>query len=505
MRHILAATVATAALIAGEAGAQSESARLESLEAQVRELSRMLEQTTQELQALREQQTKTEERVSTVVADDDEPLISTEEDGWKLTLAARINQAILYADQGGDASEAFIVDNDASGSRLEFLAEKTWGDWASGLEIVVSAEVNSTDAIDFGETDDSADENDSLGEFRQAHWYIENPAYGYFSIGQGDTAAEDTAHVDLSGTDFAGAGSDVDDIAGGLTFFDEDGEATAELDDFFDMQDGSRALRALYKTPDYYGFALKASASNDAQSLEDDDDIDGDGLEPQIGFEYAATFADYEVEAGGSWRLEDQVGDDVPFLVGSASVLAPVGVSLTLAGSVGLQEATENSTALFGKVGRLPRRLLRGRRDALFARRLPRAQRGGFRPRRTARCPRRCHTASSPCRRSTRSAPSSMPAPGSTRSTRSTAMAWRWMSTASSPSSRAPASASDGGQVNRTISAWTQRLVLLAGVLCLLAGCAHYAPKEFTADDRCKGCPSGGIFTGEDGVLSHEF
>lgn len=36
------------------------------------------------------------------------------------------------------------------------------------------------------------------------------------------TAAEDTAHVARSGTGFAVAGSDVDDVASGLHFFDDD-------------------------------------------------------------------------------------------------------------------------------------------------------------------------------------------------------------------------------------------------------------------------------------------
>jgi hypothetical protein len=48
------------------------------------------------------------------------------------------------------------------------------------------------------------------------------------------------------------------------------------------------------------------------------------------------------------------------------------------------------------------------------------------------------------------------------------------------------------------------RAWLVAGLLSagLLAGCASYQPKAYTADDRCRGCSgSGGLFTGEDGVL----
>lgn len=58
--------------------------------------------------------------------------------GVSLTVAGRVNQALLHAQQG-DQDQAFIVDNDGSGSRFEFLAETTLGDLTTGVEIVVSA------------------------------------------------------------------------------------------------------------------------------------------------------------------------------------------------------------------------------------------------------------------------------------------------------------------------------------------------------------------------------
>lgn len=355
-RMILAAGAGMLTLLLAQAPARAQST--EELQQQIESLNRQLQQLQQQQQQLMDQlNAVTEEPIIP------ENVVRAERDGVSLTLAGRVNQALLYANQD-DQGQAFVVDNDGSGSRIEFLAESNFGEWTSGLEVVVSAEVNSSDEIDFGANDDEADENPDLGEFRQANWFIEHPRYGYFSIGQGDTAAEDTTFVDLSGTSFAGAGADVDDIAGGLTFIDgqgrnlndDFGDTGGEIDDFFDAQDDSRSMRVAYQTPAFYGAALGVSFANDEQSLEDGDDIDGDGLEPAVGLTYAAAFGDYQVEAAGAWRYEDNAdGIDVNVFTGSASVLMPMGVNFTVAGSLAdngyWPGGIDDSTMVFGKVG----------------------------------------------------------------------------------------------------------------------------------------------------------
>ena len=283
------------------------------------------------------------------------PRLATDVEGVELTFGGRVNAMVLFAEQGPN-DQTFIADNDGSGSRLEFLAESTMGDGlAAGIEIVISAEVNSSDEIDFGSTDDAADENDDLGDFRQAHFYVESDRLGYISLGQGDTAAEDTAHADLSGTGFAGAGSDVDDIAGGLHFVDEDGNDLGALDDFFDMQDGSRAVRALYLTPDLSGFTVGVSAAGSVSGGDGDDEVDGSGLQPAVALLYEGEVGSNEVAAALSWRreiLDDDIANE--YVVGSASVLLPSGFNVTLAASRGDIEAGDrNPTAYFVKLGYL--------------------------------------------------------------------------------------------------------------------------------------------------------
>lgn len=285
----------------------------------------------------------------------DAPRLSTDVDGVELTFGGRVNAMVLHAGQGPN-DQTFIADNDGSGSRLEFRAESHVDDnLSAGLEIVVSAEVNSSNNIDFGSNDDNADENDDLGDFRQAHFFVDSDRFGYISIGQGDTAAEDTAHVDLSGTDFAGSGSDVDDVAGGLHFFDDDGNDLASLDDFFDMQDGDRAVRALYVTPDLNGFSFGISAANSESGSDSDADLNGSGLEPAVALYYEGETGIGDVAAALSYRrtrLDDDLENN--FLVGSASVLLASGLNATVAASRGdIEGQDETPTAYFMKLGYL--------------------------------------------------------------------------------------------------------------------------------------------------------
>lgn len=307
-------------------------------------------QSAAEISMLRAELADTRERLDAL--EQNETNLETDRSGVTLTFGGRVNQMVLFASQG-DRDQTFVADNDASASRLEFLAESVRGDTTAGLEIVMSVEVNSSDSIDFGSTFGGADEDGPAGDFRQAHFFVENPNFGYISVGQGDTAAEDTAHVDFSGTDFAGSGSDVDDIAGGLHFYDDDGNDLAELDDFFVMQDGSRQLRVYYETPSFNGFSGKISFANSDSGSDGDDDLNGSGVQTAVGLAYGAEMGFGEVAGELSWR-RDRADDDVDndFLVGSASVLFNSGFNLTAAASTGeIDGSSEDPTAYFVKAG----------------------------------------------------------------------------------------------------------------------------------------------------------
>lgn len=348
-RFGMAATLAVAGIVVSGPAASQSATEAADLQQQITALQSRLDQ----IEASQQETAAAVQDVRQMPGPDSGTAVIPGRDGVRLTLGGRVNQALLFAGQG-DRDQAFVLDNDASGSRFEFLAETEFGDLTTGVAIVISAEVNSSDEIDFGETLDADDDNNALGDFRQAHWFIESERFGYLSIGQGDTAAEDTAHADLSGADFAGSGSDVDDIAGGLVFAAGDGTELAELDDFFDMQDGSRALRVLYETPEIAGgLTFKASLQNNAESLDAEDDVEGDGLSPAIGVAFQRELdGGAEIVAEASWRREERDEGDAAFIVGSASVLLPSGLNFTVAASQGnLDWQDAEPSAVFAKVG----------------------------------------------------------------------------------------------------------------------------------------------------------
>jgi len=336
-KHALALGVSAIALIsiAGPAGAQSQEVR--ELRQQMRELQQRIDQLEGDVEQAKDAAQATSKA----------PSIQPEKD-VRLTIAGRVATGVLYAEQA-DQDQFFVVDNDAAESRFEFLGEKDFGKWTAGTKIIAGAELNSSDSVTFGNAASAPEE--STVDFRNVSWFVEHPRFGELSIGKGDTSAEDSGHVDLSGTSFAGAGSDVDDIAGGLQFVNDAGQQLDpggdedELDDFFDMNDGERRTRVFYATPAFAGFSLNGTMATSN---------DGDGLQPSVGFTYAASFNNFDVEAAGSWRREEEGGgNDDDYYVGSASVMTPYGINLTLAGSTSDLESSsaEDKDSLFAKLG----------------------------------------------------------------------------------------------------------------------------------------------------------
>ena len=270
-----------------------------------------------------------------------EPRVVPSEDPVRIALAGRVGAAVLYADNGDD-DQFFVVDNDNTESRFSFNGEADAHGLTAGTLIEIGLAYNSTDEIAFGQ-DESTDAD--FPTLRHAEAYIGGDAVGEFALGFGDTATEDIAQNDLSGTTSV-AESDVDDTAGGLSFANGVG-----VDTIFSNQDGDREMRVRYDTPALAGFYVAASLREDG------------GLRPGVGLWYANDElpGGFGTEAGVGWRSEndeDGFAGDSDVFVGSSSVLFPFGLNLTIAAAVEVFDSDDaagaeiaNQTAYYAKLG----------------------------------------------------------------------------------------------------------------------------------------------------------
>jgi predicted porin len=178
----------------------------------------------------------------------------------KLTLSGQINRAMNVIDDG-DTTEAYFVDSDASNSRFRLLGTVKVDD---GLTLGTRLEI----AVAPNESSDVSQDNAESGDFfdqRYAEITLASKQYGKIYFGKGDTASNNSAEVDLSGTDLVQYAS-IADIAAGMQFVDSssnDLTGTTVSDAFKDFDGLSRKSRLRYDTPTFSGFSLATSWISD--------------------------------------------------------------------------------------------------------------------------------------------------------------------------------------------------------------------------------------------------
>ncbi len=158
----------------------------------------------------------------------------------------------------GDKTDAYFVDNGASNTRIRFVGTAGINeDLTLGSRIELAFSPNASGKVNQNdqETGDTIDE-------RWADISLASKKYGKLYFGKGSTASDNTAEVDLSGTDVVAYASFAD-IAGGMLFYDSDTDSlsTIKVSEVFNDFDGlSRKSRVMYETPKFYGFGLAGSA-----------------------------------------------------------------------------------------------------------------------------------------------------------------------------------------------------------------------------------------------------
>ncbi len=265
---------ATPAFAAGGTVDAETVARLEGL---IKAQQQQLEMQQQQLEALQQQvgqfkqtvtETQVQAREAKAVADEMkianlDPVkkaVTSGSEKVKLVLSGQVNRALNVVDDG-DNTEAYFVDNSASGSRFRLVgAAKLDDDLTLGTRIELGFSPNTSSQV----SQDDMASGDSFDQ-RYADISLDSKRYGKIFLGKGDTSSNNSAEVDLSGTDVVQYAS-IADIAGGMEFVESSGDDLSGIrvsDAFKDFDGLSRKSRIRYDTPTFYGAHLSTSWISD--------------------------------------------------------------------------------------------------------------------------------------------------------------------------------------------------------------------------------------------------
>jgi len=244
-----------------------------------------------------------------------DPAVLSGSDKVSLKVSGQVNRLVMFASDG-DQSRWFQADNDESSTRIRFQGSVSLDDgWSAGTNIEVQMESNSTANVTIDQNKSVIGSN-SFTE-RKLEVFFKSKKLGKLSLGQGDTASNGVAEVDLSGTTVI-ASSDsfalVNSIA--LVVSGTNGTSSGStVGDIFNNLDGlSRDDRLRYDTPTFAGATLAASW------------IDGD--EYDVAFRYGRDFDGVEVGLAAAYWDAGPTDQKVGYGA-SASILAPFGTNLT--------------------------------------------------------------------------------------------------------------------------------------------------------------------------------
>jgi predicted porin len=263
-----------------------------------------------------------------------------DQSGRSLTLSGQVNPAFNVVNDG-ISTDVFIVDNDTSGTRFRLDADAPLGATRFGATIEIGASPNNS--YDVSQLTPQTDADFTV---RRAEVTIRDDRYGRLQLGQGSSAADDTAEYDLSLVAGPIMYAGVADIAGGIIF--TDGIALTDPaitvgDGFFDF-DGDRLARIRYDSP-MFG-PVQGSVSYGA----DDQWAAAVTLGGDYGDWSGWTVGNFTLLAAASAYNPDDDNVDYGYAASASFLHDPTGLSLTLStGGYQLDEGDDPSN-LYGKL-----------------------------------------------------------------------------------------------------------------------------------------------------------
>lgn len=234
----------------------------------------------------------------------------------RLAIYGLVNQMIFFAGDGKD-QQLYFATNIIKNSRIGFKGELNASPaWVVGSQIELGSKINPSDSI--SQTDSSS----TAIDFRRVEVFARSNHWGDIYFGKGYTASDDTVNVDFSGTANVSRPT-ASDFGGGLLFRNKatGSLSTVAVGDAINGLDGlSRKVRLRYDTPEFYGFSVSASTSEEKHN-----DVNLRFVKSFRGVKFATEIAYATPISVGS--VENIAKGDE--LTGSASILSPSGFSLT--------------------------------------------------------------------------------------------------------------------------------------------------------------------------------
>jgi predicted porin len=241
-----------------------------------------------------------------------------------LQVYGQVNKALLFFDNDFD-DDVYIVDNDASGSRIGFRGSASLKPgWTAGYNIELDIQDAASNTVDDGAVVNSDGDNVSVFDdpadqilIRHNYVYIESEQFGRFSIGQQSSATDGIAGIVLANSIISAApdhGPSLTVLPGG------DGFASLDLGDFATDLDGPREDVVRYDSPSIYGFILSAAWGDD------------DFWDVALRFQKEWNSIRFAAGIGYQQGEDDGGGSDFEIVSGSASAMhVPTGIYVAFA------------------------------------------------------------------------------------------------------------------------------------------------------------------------------
>ncbi len=237
-------------------------------------------------------------------------------------ISGQVDRMITVSNDG-QSTDVFQVDNDNSSTRGRLVGKGKINDQMSlGAELEVELQANSSSVV--------SQINQDSGSFtfngRVAEVYFNHNKYGRLTVGQGSTASDGTAEVDLSRTDVIQF-SAISRQAGGLLFYNRTSSSYgSSIGSVFSNFDGNgRTNRFRYDTPVLAGFSLAGDfASNRRWSVAANYELPEE-LQRSFGLQFQGAVAFSDPHKSGNDRRLD----------GSGSLLhTETGLNLTVSAGI---------------------------------------------------------------------------------------------------------------------------------------------------------------------------